>query len=335
MLSLSALTGCTNRGTENALTISGVDIRAGVYLSYMLTSYYEATTLNTDSSKKVLSTEIEGKPAAEWIIDDTIEACREHVAVLQWFDELGLQLSEDDLAVIEYNVKSSLAQGEDFFNRNGIGAASLRELITASFKRQKIYEHFYAVGGVKGVTEDDVKTYFSDSYAEIRMMTFSYTNADKTAMTDAQRAERKALAQGFLARANAEGSDFSALLLEQAVWSSETYGTEFDPATFDPEVDYRIVTKAAPEVPQAIATELFKTAVGKASLAEDSTGVVVFQRTDVMRDPSTLDDYREDCVNAMNSEAFATDLKPRIEAAEVVRNERAISRYAPKNIKEE
>ena len=95
------------------MTVDGVDIRNGVYLSFMKTAYTmaedELKNQNSDtsddtpasdtseSSTPITKEEIDGKSGSQWIKDETMKAIRRFVAIQRKCAELDITLTEEEL----------------------------------------------------------------------------------------------------------------------------------------------------------------------------------------------------------------------------------------------
>ncbi len=100
-----SLCGCGDNGY--LMTVDGMSIRNGVYLSFQQTAYNEAYNKiqeqngTSDSSSStseidVLAENVENKSASEWIKEQTIKEVRKFVAVQKLCNEYGITLTEDE-----------------------------------------------------------------------------------------------------------------------------------------------------------------------------------------------------------------------------------------------
>ena len=109
-------------------TVDGVDIRNGVYLSYMMNAYNNGYTEVVDAKEElgdtsevsdVFAQTIDGKTANQWIIDDTINLCRRYVAVQRMFEQQGLELTTEEINEVATDINDSWDMTEiDYY---GIG----------------------------------------------------------------------------------------------------------------------------------------------------------------------------------------------------------------------
>lgn len=186
------------------MTVDGMDIRNGIYLSFLGAAYSSAQTAldeeNTDGDTSDGSTEeetvpitqetIQGKSGSQWIKDETMMAVRRFVAVQRKCDEYGILLTDDEIAEINTELNETWdtenqylmyvygfnTMGE-FYESQGIGIESMREILRVNKLQDKLFMHFYGKGGSFEVTESEIDEYLKENFATVKMQTFSYTDA--------------------------------------------------------------------------------------------------------------------------------------------------------------
>ena len=111
-----SLCGCGDNGY--LMTVDGMSIRNGVYLSFQQTAYNEAYNKiqeqngTSDSSSStseidVLAENVENKSASEWIKEQTIKEVRKFVAVQKLCNEYGITLTEDEIKEMNDDLQST------------------------------------------------------------------------------------------------------------------------------------------------------------------------------------------------------------------------------------
>ena len=92
---------------------------------------------------------------------------REYAAVENKFAQMGLSLSEDDIA----NNKSWSDQMWGYMGTSltemGISQSSYETVLLNSEKRSQLFESIYGEGGEKAVAEAEIRDYMLDRYAMI------------------------------------------------------------------------------------------------------------------------------------------------------------------------
>lgn len=63
-----------------------LEMPVGVYINNLIQSYYEATTLVEDAEQDVLSQQIEGQDAEDWIQQNAIDETKKAMAICSEFN---------------------------------------------------------------------------------------------------------------------------------------------------------------------------------------------------------------------------------------------------------
>lgn len=205
----TSLCGC-DRGS--LMTVDGMEIRNGVYISLMQSAYNNAETelkeqqetsdttsdtsagetSSTESKESVPITkeEIDGKSGSQWIKDETMKAVRRFVAVQRKCDELGIALSETEMNELNTNVNGVWDNANDYvkyiygyetlgeyYESQGIGKESYKEIQRVSELQSKLFMHYYDKGGELEVKESEINDYLKENYASVKLLNIAYTDA--------------------------------------------------------------------------------------------------------------------------------------------------------------
>lgn len=232
----ATLCGCDKGYLMN---VDGMDIRNGVYIQLMEsaysmaeTAYKNETAANSDTSeggeasdsdtsgseKDVPITErtIEGKNGSQWIKDETLNSVKRFVAVQRKCGELGITLTDDEIAAISVEVNETWdsenmyvkylygfnTMGE-YYESRGIAQESVIAINQVNALQNKLFLHFYDKGGEFEVTEDEINDYLKENYCAVKSQTFSYTDAaGNPLVSDDEKKAVKDKAQGYADRIN-------------------------------------------------------------------------------------------------------------------------------------
>jgi len=147
LLSFSAC----GKGTADVMTINGHTIRAGIYIYYCIDAYYDAIAVLSDQGvdfnsaktndeirELVEDVQIDAVSSEEWIQNKATEYCLQYVAVLEEFDRLKLELTEDEQAEIETYRDSNWATLGEFYTEYGIGEQSVEDVLEFEQKKTKV-----------------------------------------------------------------------------------------------------------------------------------------------------------------------------------------------------
>lgn len=214
------------------MTVDGMDIRNGVYLSYLSNAYSMALTAYKDqnadddddtpadsmASEKITITEetIDGKNGSQWIKDETIKLIRQFVATQRKCAELGIALTDDETKEINSDITELWENGGDYFQylygypsmgeyyeSRGIGQESMREILRVNKLKEKLFLYYYGEDGEFEVSQSEIDEYLKENYAVAKLLYFGYTDASgKKLEEDDEKKEVKDKAQGYVDRIN-------------------------------------------------------------------------------------------------------------------------------------
>lgn len=212
---LVACAGCqTGKSTAYALTIDGYQVKAGVYIYYSYSALQEAISkaqndnedLDTSDESALKKTKIEGKDFMEWVEDKATSNCAEHVAVIGKFDEMELEISEEDLENVENYVESAFAEDDNTFEENGIGEESFEEILMNTYKSEAVFNAIFGEDGTENVQESEIKDYYIENNARVKYIGLDLHDAEGNDLDDAGIKEIENMADDFLERAKSAGS---------------------------------------------------------------------------------------------------------------------------------
>ena len=179
------MSGCES-SAQYPITSGDTKVRAGVYITYVMSAMSdEANSLFNDGKIQTMDdcfgVEKDGKSFSDIVKDNAIEKTKEHIAIDNKFKEFGLSLKEEDTAAMKDQIESAWQQSGGSYEYAGIGKESYREVMESSYKRQAIFDYYYAEGGIEEVTDSDVQNYVNENYIRYKMITYpKSTNEDET-----------------------------------------------------------------------------------------------------------------------------------------------------------
>lgn len=213
------------------MKVDGMDIRNGVYLQLMDSAYSMAesaykneTAANSEASEEsgddeeipITERTIEGKLGSEWIKDETLRSVKRFVAVQRKCDELGITLTEDELAAISVEVNETWEEENmyvkylygfntmgEYYESRGIAQESVVAINRVSELQNKLFLHFYQKGGDYEVADSEINDYLKETYCALKYISLPYTNdAGDPLVTDEEKQAVKDKAQGYADRLN-------------------------------------------------------------------------------------------------------------------------------------
>ncbi|MDE7362863.1 MAG: hypothetical protein K2N38_13125 [Oscillospiraceae bacterium] len=209
------------------MTVDGMSIRNGVYLSFQQTAYTSASSKiqeekdDNTSEIDVFSETVEGKSASDWIKEETMKQVRKYVAVQRMSDENGVTVSDDEIAEMNRDLQTTWDEDNlyvqymfgfntmgQYYESMGIGLDSLKEIRRVNALSDKLFMHFYGADGTYPVTADEINEYLTENYAAVKMLTLSYADyaAENHTATDEEKQAVNDKAKAYVDRLNGSES---------------------------------------------------------------------------------------------------------------------------------
>lgn len=205
----ASLGGCMDNGT--IMTVDGMKIRNGVYLSLMQSAIQTATerveemhveetesdTSDTsDTSSDASSTEssseeadifketIDGMSFSDWVKQNTRKGVLRFVGTQRLCEEYGITLTDEEIADINSSVQASWDEEDvylqyvygmptlgDYYRAMGIEAESLKQIAIADELNSRLFDYFYGEGGEHEVPQEEIDKYIEENFAAYRLIT--------------------------------------------------------------------------------------------------------------------------------------------------------------------
>lgn len=237
------MSGCSDNGY--IMTVDGMQIRNGVYLSMQQTSFSNAQSKlkeadsdsedpnnsgspDTSSSTDDFERMIEGKTYSEWVKEDTRKLVMRFVGIQRKCEEFGIKLTDDELSKInselqeDWNAENFYLQYinpdfkimGDYYESLGVGIDSMREIDITNALNEKLFLHYYGEGGELAVSDNEIDKYMEENNAAYKLITIPYQDymGDPLA-TDEEKQEIKDRAKEYADRYN-NGEKFIDILYD-------------------------------------------------------------------------------------------------------------------------
>lgn len=166
-----SVAGCSN--TSYVMSSNGENVKAGVYLYNMVNTLYVQTMMmyyQNGITDNYFDQEVDGKKFSDYLSEQAMKSTKEYVAVVRKFDELGLELTDDELKNVNKQINDSWNQQKTYFENQGISKESIKLVQQASLKRSKIFDYYYAKGGIEEVSDDDINKYINENYLRYKQI---------------------------------------------------------------------------------------------------------------------------------------------------------------------
>ena len=204
----SSLAGCTiGRDTSWVAKTETTTVPTGAYIYELYQAYSEARgQADNDDMKKA---KIDDTDAFTWIENRAKQSITELVILEEDMQEKGLSFTSEEQDEIKQAADNAwIQQYRSVFDGMDIEESSF-ELAYAQrqYMIMKVFSSIYDNGGEKAVSEDDMRAYFEEHYADFDYTSVSLTTTDEdgnsTEMNDEQKAEVKSELDGYLSQIQA------------------------------------------------------------------------------------------------------------------------------------
>lgn len=199
--------GCYDENNTWAAKQGDDTLPIGAYIYYLSSAYSEAVT-KVSSDEEVLKAEIEGEDAQTWIKNKAVNYLNSYYFINNKFDELGLELTEDELDTVQSNTDSMWTYYKSTMEPMGIAKESFNLAFSLyNNKYQKVMKALYSEGGEMAVSDEELETYFTGNYYSYEYFTVSLTKTDDDGnsvdMTDDEKTETKSKLENYIKKINA------------------------------------------------------------------------------------------------------------------------------------
>lgn len=339
-LSLSSCGSDTTWGAE----IDGTRLRAGIFIYFQSNAVSEAGQYLGEGETDVLDITIEDKPSKDWINDEAIEDMREYAAVEKKFAELGLAFENNEEKAASNTVDQWWEYVGEYFESIGVSKQSYYDVVLNSQKRAAIFDYYYADGGEKAVSDEDIKNYLLENNARIKFIRMELKDGEGNLLKSDGKAELKKMAEDYIERAKG-GESFEAIEDEYneyyANLVAEASGTAADEGADVPEdtetageeterISYGTIVSKDSAIPSAkVAETVFDGSlnVGDYTIVEEDEVWYIVHRIDLFEDPSYLDSQKDSVRREMKGDEFDAAVSSWTEGQNVTVNEAAVKRY--------
>ena len=200
------MTACgTDSGSQIVAENENTKITMGAYAYCMYSAYYQASYYVPDSTQSILSQEINGQSAEDWMRDRALESMKSMFIVDAKAAELGVSLTDEERKTIDTNMDSSWDTSEDSIQQlmsYGVTKEGVKQLYYEfNTKYTKIFQTLYGEGGEKAVSVEDKKN-FNVIIKHDPDADFEYFTKSVSSLSDEDKAAAKETLDGYAAAIN-------------------------------------------------------------------------------------------------------------------------------------
>lgn len=338
----------------------------GAYIYYLYNFYQNASTKVEDSSADILSQEIDGISAEEWIQQQALLSAKTLFVLDDKMEELGLTLTEEDQTNINTLSSSYWNTYGSVFESYGIAQESFTQAYAEySVKYQKVFDAIYGPGGEKEVADADLQAYFKENYGDFSYFSVLLTKTEETdssssssassaanissstdssssssssstpstvAMTDEEKTAILEQLNGYVDQINA--GDLTLKDADKAY--QESQDKTYSDAVSD---DTALIAEDSTAYPAAMLSTLRELENGKAAVVDLSSSYnmyIVVQKKDIADAVETqfgTENGRAQVLASMKSSEYSDWINSLAEELSVTVNEDAVKAYSPSMFK--
>lgn len=348
-----SMAGCGD--TSWIVKVDDVTVNAGMYIYYQGAGYtagvYELS--EEDSTYyyyylfgySLLDETVNGQSMSDYMSDYAVDMCKQYVVIQKLFEELGLELTETELANIETSVANTWESYSETYEAAGISEDTVRKVAEITMMEEDVFNAYYEVGGLNGTTEDDIKDYLEDNYARIKYITFEFSESADDAIDEDYKAEMLEIANSYLERAEA-GESMDDLIAEYdeilaAAEAEEEEDSEDETEDTEEEVEEVEVEEEVDEYVNEYIISIEGTSpsekfvnyvftvcnVGEYTVIQDDTCFYLVERLDILERDDLYEANRDSYLEALFDEDYTTLINEKLATYEVEVNENSIKRY--------
>lgn len=139
----------------------------GSYIYNLYTAYKTAANEVPDTSKDVLSQQIDGQDASTWIRNKAMNYTKQLFVVDNKMKELGLTLSDSEQQEADSMASSAWSSYQTTLEGYGIAQSSFQIAYSDYYyKMLKVFYATYGKGGAQEVSDSDLTSYYESTYTD-------------------------------------------------------------------------------------------------------------------------------------------------------------------------
>ena len=199
--------GCYDENKTWAARKGDDELPIGAYIYYLYSAYLEAGS-QVDSETSVLDAEIEGQDAEQWIKDLALNYVQAYYYISDKFDELGLELTEEDLVNVENTASSFWSYYGSTLEKLGISQDSFEKAYALyGEKFERVMKAMYGEGGELALEDGALEEYYCGAYINYEYFSASLTTTNEDGesvdLTDDEKTDLKETFEGYVKKINA------------------------------------------------------------------------------------------------------------------------------------
>ncbi|MEG2371309.1 MAG: hypothetical protein RSB36_00850 [Hydrogenoanaerobacterium sp.] len=330
----SSLAACNSKDVGwIAKTSDGEEIPSGVYIAGMVNAYTAAESKVEDKEKKVLGQTVDGKPAEQWIAEESDKAFARYVGVTEKAKAQGLSISPDEKSFLQQQVQYQWQYLGSIYQQNGVSLESLTKTLESSYKESMLFNAKYGKDGTEPIPDDTLLKEFQTNFYKTIYVTMSLTDENAELKDEAGQKLINDKANEILAKATAEGANYKDIILEYEKEQAASKGE--DPATVhthDESSHVSFINKKSESYKADFLAEVEAMKTGETKVLTSGNVIYILQKlaNDV---PSDMEAHRNELMQTLKGDEFKAEMEALAAETKIEYNPKAKKLYTPSKIK--
>lgn len=299
---------------------------AGIYNLYLLDNYDAAYGKVEDATGDILSQQIDGISAEQWIKDASEKNLKRYFAVEKKFAEYGLSFTDEEVSSIKEYAATQMESSKDFFTKNGISQTSLELYFTNNFKGNTLFMKLYGEGGEQEVPTEELKNYFKENYTYSQYIIVPKFDQTTYAPLEGEALEAaKKEAQGYYDRALKGEETFEQIMKswEESDSQNHNHGEG---------AHEMVLKKDDASIPEKYLELVNNATIDTPVMGEDDSYFYIILRKDLLSKEETLTTYTQQLLVEMKNEDYKKLVEQWGEEIDLKLNQASLKLYTPKKL---
>ena len=179
---MMGLASCSDNSWS--MKTNNTSLTIGTYIYYMNAAYNKAASKVENGSSDILSQTIEDKSGTDYVKDEALLSCKKLIATENMFDEMGLYISDEEAAQADKDTNTLWKSYGTIYESLGVAKDSFHRAYTMyNLKYSKILNAKYGDEGSEKISDDEIKSYFTDHYTSYSYFSKDMSSADSNVTT--------------------------------------------------------------------------------------------------------------------------------------------------------
>lgn len=214
-----SLCSCGSNLSWSAKVGDDLTVPSGLYIYAMSQAYTSAVSnslLNkyTELSKQTVEVSGSDMSAFDYLDKEGKDKVKSYVGAYQMAKELDVALDDKDIEGAESSAKSAYDADKTAFEKLGVAESSIVEYYKDVALKTKVFEAVYGKDGTKAISDNELKTFFKENYANISFIQQYFYTEDGNVMSKEQKDALKKEYEKIKSNAEKGKTDFNKLCKE-------------------------------------------------------------------------------------------------------------------------